>query len=270
MDRYGSMQPYVADKKIIYEAQDKTCYTLYLYDDEWGKTFAQETAGTPAAFSRNPLPADTPGAWLENGEGFARRAGPGAETVRILPRAVRLAGEHQKINLLAAGLALYLFGMDAQLIQKRLAGFSGIEHRLELCGEASGVRFYNDSAATIPEALSAAVKSFPGTPLFLIAGGTDKKLDFSVFAEAAGIPAAIFLLEGTATIKLQTLLDSLSVSYNGPYPSLEQALFSAATAAAQTGGVVVFSPGCTSFGMFLNEFDRGRKFKALVRKLVEK
>ncbi|MDR1180148.1 MAG: UDP-N-acetylmuramoyl-L-alanine--D-glutamate ligase, partial [Spirochaetales bacterium] len=262
MDRYNNdMELYVADKKIIYEGQDKTCATLYLYDDHWGKIFAGETPGNPFAFSWTPLPGNVRGAWLENGEGFVRLEEDTA--VHVLPRELQIAGTHQKINLLAAGLALRLFGIDAQLIRERLARFPGVEHRLELCGEKNGVRFYNDSAATIPEALCAAVRSFPGTPLSLIAGGTDKKLDFSVFAEVAGIPNNIYLLEGSATLKLRGLLDSLHVSYNGPYSSLEQALAGAA-GGAESGGVVVFSPGCTSYGMFLNEFDRGRRFKELV------
>jgi UDP-N-acetylmuramoylalanine--D-glutamate ligase len=169
---------------------------------------------------------------------------------------------------LAAGLGLYLFGLDSGCIRRRLAAFPGIEHRLEPCGAKNGLRFYNDSAATIPEALTAAAQSFPGEELFLVAGGTDKKLDFSVFAAAARVPRGIFLLEGSATVKLRALLDSLGVAYNGPYASLEEAL-RAAVAAAEGGGVILFSPGCTSFGMFLHEFDRGRKYKALVKKIIE-
>ncbi|MDR1317160.1 MAG: UDP-N-acetylmuramoyl-L-alanine--D-glutamate ligase [Spirochaetales bacterium] len=268
MDRYNNdMKAYVADKKIIYEGQDRTCATLYLYGDRWGKIFAGETPGNPFAFSWTPLPEGVRGAWLENGEGFVRLE-KDAPAVHVLPRELQIVGTHQKINLLAAGLALSLFGIDAQLIRERLACFPGVEHRLELCGEKNGVRFYNDSAATIPEALCAAVRSFPGMPLSLIAGGTDKNLHFGVFAELAGIPKNIYLLEGTATLKLQGLLDSLNVPYKGPYSSLEQA-FAGASGEAESGGVVVFSPGCTSYGMFLDEFDRGRRFKELVRKISD-
>jgi len=270
MDRYGSMEPYVADKKVIFREQEACAATLCYADDEWGKIFARETPARAYMFSRGTLRSDCEGAWLSGDEGFLRvsRGGkPIAEPVRILPRRVALAGDHQKINLLAAGLGLYLFGVDSQSICRRLAQFPGIEHRLEPCGEKGAVRFYNDSAATIPEALTAATQSFPGEKLFLIAGGTDKKLDFSVFTAAAHIPRGIFLLEGSATIKLQALLGSLGIAYKGPYPSLEEAVRSAAAAAGEEG-IVLFSPGCTSFGMFLNEFDRGRKYKALVKEII--
>jgi UDP-N-acetylmuramoylalanine--D-glutamate ligase len=265
LDRYGSMEDYVRDKKVIFEGQSKTAYTLYLAGEAWGNSFAAETPGTPVPFSRFPLPEGRDGAWLFRGEGFAALRG---DKSLIVPADPRLIGEHQKINLLAAGLALRLFGLPPELIQKRLAEFPGIEHRLELCGEKENLFFYNDSAATIPEALTAAVKSFT-RPVLLIAGGTDKKLDFSVFAEAAAIPRGIYLLEGNATVKIQALLEGLHVPYNGPYASLENA-FAAATGTAAGGEVILFSPGCASFGMFLNEFDRGRRFKALVKNFAGK
>jgi UDP-N-acetylmuramoylalanine--D-glutamate ligase len=258
------MEDYVRDKKVIFEGQSGTGYTLYLYGEAYGKSFAEQTPGTAVPFSRFPLPEGQDGAWLSRGEGFAALRG---NRNLILPGDLRLIGEHQKINLLAAGLGLWLFGLPPELIQKRLAEFPGIEHRLELCGEKAGFRFYNDSAATIPEALTAAVKSFTG-PVRLITGGTDKKLDFSVFAEVAGIPKNIYLLEGTATVKLQALLEKIHIPYKGPYASLESA-FAAATEAAGEGEIILLSPGCASFGMFLNEFDRGRRFKALVKRFLD-
>jgi UDP-N-acetylmuramoylalanine--D-glutamate ligase len=271
LDRYGSMEPYVADKKVIYESQEASGATLCFADDTWGGIFARETPGTPYMFSRESLPPGVSGAWLEDGQGFARlyggpRASP--EPVFILPRELKITGPHHRINLLAAGLGLYLFGLPPELVRARMAEFPGIEHRLELCGEKNGIRFYNDSAATIPEALAAAVQAFPGVPLRLIAGGTDKKLDFSVFGPFSGIPRDIYLLEGSATVKLRRVLEDRGAAYHGPYTSLEEALREA-VASAKSGEVILFSPGCTSFGMFLNEFDRGRKFKALAAKIIK-
>jgi UDP-N-acetylmuramoylalanine--D-glutamate ligase len=271
LDRYGCMEAYVADKKVIYESQEASGATVCFAGDRWGEIFARETPGTPYMFSRESLPEGVSGAWLEEGGGVLRISGgpsPSPEPVGILPRELRITGAHHKINLLAAGLGLYLFGLPPPLIRERMAEFPGIEHRLELCGEKNGVSFYNDSAATIPEALAAALQAFPGIPLRLIAGGTDKELDFSVLRAFLRIPRGIYLLEGTATAKLQRLLESLGIAYNGPCASLEDALREA-WAAASRGEVILFSPGCTSFGMFLHEFDRGRKFKALVAKIIK-
>lgn len=270
LDRYGSMEPYVADKRLVYAHQTGEDHTVVSWDDPYGRSFGEETPGRAAFFSRRPLPPGTPGAFLAEGGGRSVSGEGHVLTTDgpalIVPRELLVRGEHQRLNLLAAGLALVRFGLSPRQVAAGAAEYPGIEHRLELCGRAGSVLFYNDSAATIPEALTAAVKSFT-TPLLLITGGTDKVLDFSVFAEAAPLPRGIFLLEGSATVKIRSLLDGMGIPYRGPYDSLEAAVRAAAEAAAP-GDSVLFSPGCTSFGMFLNEFDRGRRFKDLVARLA--
>ncbi|HRR02826.1 MAG TPA: UDP-N-acetylmuramoyl-L-alanine--D-glutamate ligase, partial [Treponemataceae bacterium] len=118
-----------------------------------------------------------------------------------------------------------------------------------------------DSAATIPEAAAAAAASFE-KPVILLCGGTDKNLEFTPLAEAARNVQRLLLLDGTGTEKLIPLLAERNIPFDGPFGSLE-ALVEAAKRRASPGDIVVFSPGATSFGMFKNEFDRGRKFKGL-------
>ena len=170
------------------------------------------------------------------------------------------------MNLLCAGLCLRLFGIDAGAVRSALAGFPGIEHRMEMFHEWRGIRFYNDSAATIPHATVQAVTSL-GRPLVLIAGGTDKNIDFAPLRAVARGPDAIVLLAGTGTEKIRPILDEAGAAYEGPFDSLVEAV-QAAIARARPGGAVLFSPGCTSFGMFLNEFDRGLRFKQAVTELT--
>ena len=147
-----------------------------------------------------------------------------------------------------------------------LPRFRGIEHRLEPCGALGGVRFYNDSAATIPHATVAALRALT-PPVHLIAGGTDKNIDFQPLVENACAAARIYLLAGTATERLAPLLRSAGIPFEGPFPDLEAAVLKAAGDAGD-GVTVVFSPGCASFGMFQNEFDRGRRYKAIVQGLI--
>jgi UDP-N-acetylmuramoylalanine--D-glutamate ligase len=131
-----------------------------------------------------------------------------------------------------------------------------------------GVNYYNDSAATIPEAAAAAVRAFD-TPLVLVAGGSDKGCDFAPLIEAlkeakdAGRLCAVVLLPGKGTDRLIPELEQTGVAFTGPVASAEEAAL-AAKDAARGGDTVVLSPGCASFGLFLNEFDRGRKWKAAV------
>lgn len=175
------------------------------------------------------------------------------------------------MNLLCAGLVLNLFGVKAEVVKKALGEFPGVEHRLEMFREWKGIRFFNDSAATIPHATARALQSLE-PPIVLIMGGTDKNIDFSPLAEAARVPSAIILLAGSGTEKIRSLLDHEGVPYEGPFDQLATAVDAAITRAlgmgargpGGPGAAVLFSPGCTSFGMFRNEFDRGRRFKETV------
>jgi UDP-N-acetylmuramoylalanine--D-glutamate ligase len=190
------------------------------------------------------------------------------ETACLVPARLRVPGDHQKLNLLAAALAVYGTGVDAKKIYNALGDFPGIEHRLELFHEAGGVRFYNDSAATIPEASAACIDALsPEGPLVLVTGGTDKNLDFTPFVKKAGNAKAVILLAGSGSEKLIPLLAENGVDYSGPFDDLEKAV-RLSIEKAEKGGCVALSPGCASFGMFLNEFDRGRKWKDAVLRLV--
>jgi UDP-N-acetylmuramoylalanine--D-glutamate ligase len=126
------------------------------------------------------------------------------------------------------------------------------------------VRYFNDSAATIPEAAAACVAAL-GNPV-LVCGGSDKKLELSPLVEAARRAKKVILLAGSASDRLASLLHEAGIACDAPYDDLGAAC-KAAIAAADTGDAVALSPGCASFGMFLNEFDRGRRWKDAVREV---
>ncbi len=262
-NKYPDMASYVADKTVLFRSQRPEQHALFNRADPWQASWPALTRAAVRWFSPAPLPADTPGAWLESDGAAAWEDG---RRLSLPLRDLRLPGEHNRLNLLAAALACLVFGLSPEAIGSALASFSGVEHRLEPVGEVRGVRFYNDSAATIPEAVAAGLTALP-PPVLLIAGGTDKNLDFASLLPSLAGAAGVFLLRGSATVKLQALMDREGLPYSGPFESLEQAL-AAAVARARPGDAVLFSPGCASFEMFLNEFDRGRRFKELVRGLA--
>jgi UDP-N-acetylmuramoylalanine--D-glutamate ligase len=273
LDRYGTMDAYLADKRIIYQGQDGEDVTV-AGDDPWGQRFHRESRGRPLVYAERPLPEGVSGGWLagSGGPGLARLYNPpvpglrAGETAEVVPPRLLSPGVHQKKNLLAAALALLDLGFPPALIRESFASFPGIEHRLEFFHEAGGVRFYNDSAATIPEAAAAALASFGG-PVILVTGGADKDLDFGPLARAAAGAKAIVLLAGTGSEKLKPLLAERGLPCSGPFDNLNRAVQTALEAAAP-GDTVVLSPGCASFGMFLNEFDRGRRWKETVLKMT--
>jgi UDP-N-acetylmuramoylalanine--D-glutamate ligase len=261
MNRYSGMEEYIADKKIIFQNQKQDDICIFNLDDGYQQVFFSEPGARKYFFSQYPLEEGKEGAWLD--EDNTGRINAGGHKNTIILRDIHLPGLHNRLNLLSAGLALYLYGLKLKDIQKDLYNFPGIEHRLEMCGQRNNLVFYNDSAATIPEATASALKSF-SRPIYLITGGTDKSLDFNPLKEVIQIPESIFLLEGTATEKIIQLLNREKIPFKGPFSRLEDAVIYAVSAAGKNG-IILFSPGCASFGMFLNEFDRGRQFKEIVK-----
>jgi UDP-N-acetylmuramoylalanine--D-glutamate ligase len=280
LDRYGTMEAYVSDKRIIYQAQSRSDL-IVAGDDHGGRSFLAESKARPLIYSSGPLPQNVSGAWIDadSGKGLARLCNwtvKGAaetrpvnnEIAEIVPAKPLVPGNHQKQNLLAAGLALYGLGMNPKQILNGLGSFPGVEPRLELFLESRGMAFYTDSAATIPEAAAAAVDALGADGrLILVTGGTDKNLNFSSLAKAAGKAKAVILLAGSGSDKLRGLLGNAGVACLGPFDVLENAA-NAALDIAAAGDRVCLSPGCASFGMFLNEFDRGRRWKETIKKIV--
>lgn len=243
---YGGMEPYVADKKVLYADLPADSFLVCNADDSWGPIFAKETASKVCWYSTLSDSKDAD----------------------ILPDKLTVLGSHNRQNLLIAAKALSCFGCDSAQASAALARFPGIEHRLEFFHEYNGIRFYNDSAATIPDASVLALQAFDKAPI-LLTGGTDKELDFSILAQKAHLAKSILLLKGSGTDKLIPLLQDLNIPFKGPFESLE-AMVQEAFSIAVSGDNILFSPGATSFGIFLNEFDRGRKFKNLVLMLTNK
>lgn len=297
LNYYGSMDAYVADKRVIYQEQDETCVTICNADQDWGRLFAQETRAAVLWYSEKPLleafGTEVRGGWLaldlmpqtkernaetnaphvrhvddpqEHPELYAGygRLGSDYSPELLVPRQVIVPGLHQKKNLLAAAVALRAFGVSAEKIASAMGSFPGVPHRLEYVAEIDGVRWYNDSAATIPEAAIVAIKSF-SCPVVLIAGGSDKSNDFSAFAEEAKSLKAIILLAGSGTERIIALLEKENIPYKGPYTSMQDVVDSAAQSATR-GDIVLLSPGCASFGLFHHEFERGDLFKKEVLK----
>ena len=133
-----------------------------------------------------------------------------------------------------------------------------------------GVRFYNDTAATMPESAIAAINSFM-TPINLICGGSSKKLDLTKLGRKiarAKYIKKVFLLKGAATEALEKIIKEEGGEERivGVYEDLETAVNDVKTQAEEKE-IVLLSPGCASFGMFKNEFDRGDKFKKIVEGL---
>ncbi len=145
---------------------------------------------------------------------------------KILDNTLTVKGEHNRLNLLAAAAALYFFGADPEITIPALSDFRGIPDRMEFVAEKNGISFYNDTTATIPEAVTAAADSFK-SGVRLISGGTDKDLDFEVLKNLKNKTEMIYLLEGTATDKIIPVLNKYNIDFKGTFSSLEECFKSA-------------------------------------------
>jgi UDP-N-acetylmuramoylalanine--D-glutamate ligase len=173
---------------------------------------------------------------------------------------VALPGAHNRANAACARAAAQCLGISDEIIKKTLSTFANLPNRLEFLGEKNGIEFYNDSNATTPDATIAALTTLAEKkkPIVLIAGGSDKALDFTDLARVMQTTAAAAVLfKGTATEKLQPLLVA---AYPATIVSNMDDAFSAAFAATRPGSIVLLSPGAASFGIFKNEYDRGEQF----------
>jgi UDP-N-acetylmuramoylalanine--D-glutamate ligase len=172
-----------------------------------------------------------------------------------------LPGRHNLENALAAAAVGRIAGLSDEAIDAAIRKFKGVEHRLELVGEWDGVRWYNDSKATNPDAGRAALSAFPDTPLVLIAGGYGSGFELGPWAaDVRRHAGAVVLMGASVDLLARELADHPKVVRAG---SLEEAVELAA-GLARPGGVVLLSPAYKSFDMFKDYEDRGRRFKALV------
>jgi UDP-N-acetylmuramoylalanine--D-glutamate ligase len=181
---------------------------------------------------------------------------------RILPEAqVPLAGRHMLSNVLAGSLAARLAGISAPAIAEAIRGFPGVPHRLEELGTRRGVRYVNDSQATIPMATLAALDAFRDAPVVLIAGGQGKGLDYRALADAIVVTCRAAVLIGETAAEMESLIAGrLEVTRAD---SVEAAVM-AASGLARAGDVVLLSPPAASFDMFNDYAARGDAFRAAV------
>lgn len=179
---------------------------------------------------------------------------------RPLPH-LHVPGRHNQLDALAAAAAARAVGLDDARIQTGLDSFIGVEHRLELVQEEGGIRWYNDSKATNPEAGLPALRAFPGEALVVIAGGHGSGFDLREWTREVRTRTVGAVLMGESAQLLATELEGHPLRR---VETLEEAVEEAARLLPE-GGVVVLSPAYKSYDMFHDFEERGRLFKDLVR-----
>ncbi len=173
-----------------------------------------------------------------------------------------IPGKHNLENAMAAAGAALALGIDTDIIAHVLKNFKGVEHRLEFCGEYNGVKFYNDSKGTNPDASIKAVQGID-KPIILIAGGYDKKSLYDDFIEAFEdkVKALVLLGETAEAIDKCSRKHGFTNIYH--VTNMDEAVKKCFELSLKCDNVVL-SPACASWGMYPNYEVRGRDFKERV------
>jgi UDP-N-acetylmuramoylalanine--D-glutamate ligase len=263
LDRYADFAAYVKAKARIFVNQQPDDTAILNADDPRTLDAASGCRARKIFFSqRRPV---SEGAFLKEGTFWLRM--DGKEEAVCRQDALKIQGSHNTENALAAIAASACVGVPSHSMREALASFPGLEHRLELVGEIGGVRFFNDSKGTNVGATVKSLEGFPAGRVILIAGGLDKGADFRPLVPLVKERVKVAILIGRAREKLTAV-------FSGACPttavaSLEEAVEAAARDAA-SGDVVLLSPACASFDMFQDFEERGRIFKAAVRRLGDR
>jgi UDP-N-acetylmuramoylalanine--D-glutamate ligase len=181
---------------------------------------------------------------------------------------LKIPGWHNQFNCQAAWTAARELGVSFDEAQAAVRDFSGLPHRLNLVHEAAGVRWFNDSIATIPQAAVAALNSFPPYTVIQIVGGSDKKLDFTPMAHALAARAKAVLCIGTTGPRIAELVRTAPATPKRAAVhecgDLDSAVHTAKSLASR-GDVVLLSTGCASYDQFDNFEQRGDRFADYAR-----
>lgn len=262
LDRHGSMAAYKAAKARVFENQVENQYVVMNFDDKESFALASQAKGIIVPFSREEELLF--GAFVKNECIVIRNHQE--ETIEICPvDQLKIVGEHNLENALAAAAACYFAGVDKEVIAKGLASFKGVEHRIEDCGMVDGVRYYNDSKGTNPEAAIKAVDAMDGS-VILIAGGYDKGAEFDdLVAHFPNKVKKVILMGATAT-KIKLTAEKMGYSDTIIMKDMDDCV-KEASRIADNGDIILLSPACASWDMYDNFEQRGQHFKDCVEKL---
>ncbi len=258
LDRYATFQEYIDAKVRIFENQGEEDFAVLNVDDPLVARCAGKLRARVVPMSRLSEPAQ--GIFCRDGVITFRWDG---REERFPTAGLKLKGVHNLDNVMAALATTLLLGCDAPRAQAAVDNFPGLPHRMELIATIDGIPWYNDSKGTNVGSVVKSLESFSGR-VTLIAGGKDKGGDYGPLADLVRERVAHLVLIGEAREKIRAALGHLTDTRSAA--SLEEAVELAHRVTAP-GGVVLFSPACSSFDMFKNYEERGDRFSVLARAL---
>lgn len=263
LNRHHTMECYIQTKERIAENQDAGDTCVLNYEDEVLRAFGEQLK-TNVLFFSSERKLDK-GLYLDGDDIFYA---DGNETVKIINvNELNILGKHNYENVMAAcGMAVSM-GVPIPKIVEVLKRFQAVEHRIEYVTKKRGVKFYNDSKGTNPDAAIKGICAM-NRPTFLIGGGYDKQSEYDAWIESFGGKVKKLVLIGQTREKIAECARKHGFTDIVLCDTLEEAI-DVCYRNAEPGDAVLLSPACASWGMFKNYEERGRIFKEYVRALKE-
>lgn len=261
MDRYGTMENYIAAKARIFENQRGEDFLVLNADDEQVCELGRQAQCRKYYFSLDKKVAQ--GAYAMDGGIFINDNESVIPICRIEEMGIK--GPHNVQNALAATVLAYFMGVDVVSIAETLKSFGGVEHRQEFVATIDGVDYINDSKGTNTNAAIVALNAMT-KPVILIAGGYDKKEDYSEFIEVVRKKVKRMVLVGATASQIEETAEGQGYYSTVRVGDYDEAVKVASECAAP-GDVVLLSPACASWDMFDNFEIRGQVFKDLVKRI---
>ncbi len=264
LNRHGSMVNYARLKRNVFANQNGMDFAVLNYDDAIVRSMADGLRAHIVWFSRKETL--TEGAYLK-ADNICLRLDD-EEQVICGVQDIRIPGQHNLENVLAAVLIAGLALVPSAVIRHALMCFAGVEHRIEFVNEMDGVRYINDSKGTNPDATIKALEAMTAATV-LMAGGFDKQVSFDQLAQSVSQNKLIrqVVLYGQTAQLIARAFDSTGFAAYQVTDSMEEALF-LARSLAEPGYNVLLSPACASFDQFSDYEQRGKRFKELVNAMA--
>jgi len=264
LNRHGTMEAYGAAKAQVAANQSEDEFLVINLDDEQAFALSKNTKATVIPFSRK-VKTDK-GAYLDGTKIIVKDLN-GAEHFICDRSDLRIIGDHNVENVLAAAAIAFYAGIDTAVISEVIKEFPGVEHRIEFCGRVDGVDYYNDSKGTNVDAAVIALKALKDG-IILIAGGDGKGQDFTELANHfdGAVEALILLGRDAGIIEEAALKAGFTNIYN--CKDMPECVRKAAEL-ARAGEKVLLSPACASWDMYANFEQRGRHFKQCINEMLK-
>lgn len=263
LNRHGTMENYIEIKERVTVNQTEEDCVVLNYDDPVLREFAEKEDLKPKVFFFSSTQELKDGMFLDGDMIVYAHGGRREDVVNV--RDLQLLGRHNYENVMAAIAIAIRMGVPMDSIRRTVKDFKAVEHRIEFVLERAGVRYYNDSKGTNPDAAIQAIRAMPG-PTVLIAGGYDKNSEYDEWIESFGDKVKYMVLIGQTRDKIAECAREHGFTEIMYAEDMAEAVRVCA-AYANTGDNVLLSPACASWGMFDNYEQRGDIFKECVRSL---